>query len=280
MSASPRRPSSREHSRRRDTSQPSPTFARFRPTLESRLVPAYRPLGTLVCAYAQGSLVEGLADAGDIDVVLAWEDGVPAPSRRPPPGLADASPEPIVYHVASAFVVDRVWTAGQQLDVKHMTRAELDSWAEAVETGEGRAGYPMPVIGIHGLVNGVVLADDQGHAARLISRLMHVPVRFRRAAALSDEAVAGNLQELSGCVRRGDQLLFHSLAVEAVRAAFIAWFATRDMYWPHEKRLGQRLRRLGHGDLAALEEQFWTEQGLASQLAILRQLLERLSDGR
>ena len=45
---------------------------------EERLVPAYAGAGGLDFAYAQGSLVEGLAEVADVDLVLVWED-----RRRP-----------------------------------------------------------------------------------------------------------------------------------------------------------------------------------------------------
>ena len=57
---------------------PSQSFLRIRETLDQRLVPAYATAGSLAFAFAQGSLVEGLAEIADQDLVLAWDD-------RPPP---------------------------------------------------------------------------------------------------------------------------------------------------------------------------------------------------
>jgi hypothetical protein len=47
---------------------PSQAFLCIRKTLEERLVSAYASLGDLAFAYAQGSLVDGLAEVAD----LAW----------------------------------------------------------------------------------------------------------------------------------------------------------------------------------------------------------------
>ena len=69
----------------------------------------------------------------------------------------------------------------------------------------------------------------------------------------------------------------HSLAVEAIRAGLIAWFAAGDRYWPHEKRLSQRLQLLGHPDLAELERRAWLGETLAVRLAAIRELLARLN---
>jgi hypothetical protein len=253
-------------------------FEVFEPWIRLDLVRRYQALGALVCAYAQGSLVERLAREGDIDVVLVWRDDLPVRPERPPSGLADPEPQPLVFDHEPSFVVDRFWHAGQQFDVKHIVRAEVDSWVEAVEAGEGRSGYPMPVVGIHGLVNGVVLADSGGYAAGIRERMRHVPAPFRRAAWLSGEAAEAFLQELRRCVDRGDYLLFHSLAVEAIRAAFIGWFAARDLYWPHEKRLSERLALAGYPDLAELERAVWSKDGLAARLEAIDALLSRLRD--
>jgi hypothetical protein len=238
---------------------------------------AIKRWGDLAYAYAQGSLVEGLATDADIDVVLVWEGQLPERSRRPPAGLADLDPAPAVFHQEPSFVVDRVWRAGQQFDVKHITRREIDGWADAVEAGEGRSGYPMPAIGIHGLLAGIVLADESGYAAAIRSRVASVPAAFRRAARMQAETASAYLQELEWCVERGDHLLFHSLAVDAIRAGFIAWFAAGDRSWPHEKRLSQRLQLLGHPDLAELERRAWLGKTLAARLAAIRELLARLN---
>jgi Domain of unknown function (DUF4037) len=253
----------------------SPAFERSEGWLRSDLVGSYQALGDLVCAYARGSLVEGFTNDADIDVVLVWAKQLPESSRRPPPGLADLDQAPVIFD-EPGFVIDRIWRAGQQFDVKHTTRREVDGWIDAVEAGNGRSGYPMPVIEIHGLTAGVVLADEQGYAAAIRDRLAHVPAAFRQAARMSDEALGAYLQELERCAERGDDLLFHSLAVDAVRSAFIGWFANNDRYWPHEKRLLERLKLLGQRDLVELERRVWIEDTLAARLAAMRELLARL----
>jgi hypothetical protein len=139
-----------------------------------------------------------------------------------------------------------------------------------VEAGEGRSGYPMPAIGIHGLLAGIVLADENGYAAAVRSRVASVPAAFRRAARMQAETASAYLQELERCVERGDHLLFHSLAVDAIRAGFIASFAAGDRYWPPEKRLSQRLQLLGHPDLAELERRAWLGETLGREFVLRR----------
>lgn len=243
----------------------------MRPLLEERLVPAYRALDWLVSAYAQGSLVEGLSEDADLDLVLVWREEVPRGASRPPAGLADASPPTSVYGQVG-FVLDRFWLSGQQIDAKHVTVAEVESWAAAVEAGGGTHGYPMPVVSVYGLVNGVILADDSKYLDVMRRRLAVVPGPLRQAS-LAAARDASYLSELEACARRGDTLLFHSLLVEYLRALFIAWFAMNGRYWPHEKRLGDRLRLAGRDDLALLEQSVWLEgRDLSQRLDGVRQL--------
>ncbi len=73
-----------------------------------------------------------------------------------------------------------------------------------------------------------------------------------------------------------DGLLFHSRAVEYLRALFIAWLAANDVYWPHEKRLDVRLRLMRRDDQAALEEDVWAGKDLNVRLSAIDRLGERL----
>ena len=193
-----------------------------------------------------------------------------------PPRLADPSPEPAAFDEVG-FVLDRFWFNGQQVDVKHVTTEEVEAWADAVEAGEGRHGYPMPVVAVHGLVTAIVLSDDKDLAAQLRGRFQHVPAAFRdRATGAAVQAQNSYPDELAAAAERGDGLLFHTLAAEYLRALFVAWFAANDAYWPHEKRLDARLRLMRRDDLAALEEDVWAGQDLKARLIAVNRLAERL----
>jgi hypothetical protein len=249
---------------------------RIRETLKERLVPAYASSGGVSFAYAQGSLVEGLAEVADLDLVLVWEDGPPSKEHRLPEHLADPAPAPTAFDQVG-FVLDRFWLEGQQIDVKHVSTAEVEAWAEAVEAGEGRRGYPMPVVSVHGLLEGIVLLDQTGVAADLRDRLRSVPPAFRdRTARDAAQARGSYPDELAAAAKRADPLLFHSMAAEYLRTLFIAWFAANEAYWPHEKRLGARLRLMRRDDLAALEEDVWLGKDLYARLIAVNLLSERL----
>jgi hypothetical protein len=137
----------------------------------------------------------------------------------------------------------------------------------------------MPVVSVHGPVSGIVLSDPPGLAAEVRGRLRKVPLAFRERAA-NDAARARNSypDDFAVAAVRGDGLLFHTMAAEYLRALFIAWFAANGACWPHEKRLGIRLRLMRRGDLAALEEDVWAAQDLNARLIAIDHLSElRLS---
>jgi hypothetical protein len=207
---------------------------------------------------------------------LVWEGDPPPTSVRPAAGLADEDPAPAVFDRPD-FNIDRFWRDGQQFDVKHMARSELDTWVELVEAGNGREGYPTPAIGLHGLVSGIVLLDERGYLEAVKDRIGRVPPAFVHGAQMSSETRDNYLTELARCADRGDYLLFHRLAADAIREAFIGWFAAHGRYWPLEKRLTVRLQLAGRADLADLERRVWTESTLHQRLAAVEQLLAALA---
>jgi hypothetical protein len=252
-------------------------FGKFERWLRTELVVGYRPLGALLACFAQGSIVEGLASDADIDVVLVWDGDPPDSSVRPAEGLADEDPAPTVFDQPD-FNVDRFWHDGQQFDVKHMPRLELETWVELIESGRGWDGYPTPVVGIHGLLSGVVLVDPDCYLGAVRDRVGRLPQAFVRNTQMSTGTLTGLFTELERCADRGDYLLFHRLAADAIRAGFIGWFAAQGRYWPLEKRLTTRLQLAGRGDLADLEQRAWTEPTLHQRLAAIRQLFTALTE--
>ncbi len=144
-------------------------YLAIRPLLLERVVPAFASLGGMAFAYAQGSLVEGLATEADLDLVLVWDDRPPGPSERAGLALADPLPPP-EQHDQPGFILDRFWAGGQQIDAKHVSRDELSDWVEQVQRGEGTTGYPMPVIALAGLLAAEVLADPRDECRALRER--------------------------------------------------------------------------------------------------------------
>ena len=83
------------------------------------------------------------------------------------------------------------------------------------------------------------------------------------------------LDQLEACVARNDGLLFHSMAADLMRRAYIAWFARQGRYWPHEKRLQTRLVHLDRADLAEGDAAIWSAT-LPDAISALRRQLDVL----
>lgn len=255
---------------------PSLAYRRCEKRLRGEVAVWYSERGDVVGCYAFGSLVEGWTETADLDVSVVWGDGPPPARERLPVPIADGEPSALSID-EPGFVVDRFFLDGQQVDVHHHTVAELDHWVAEISTGRGDTGYPMPVIGLHALMSGIILADD-GRIGVFRTAFADVPTAFISATAARERSGRDSyLDELDRCVDRHDGLLFHSLAVEALHRGFIAWFARHNWYWPHEKRLGQRLTVLGSPDLAALEGQVWGAATLRDKRLLIEELLSALS---
>jgi GrpB-like predicted nucleotidyltransferase (UPF0157 family) len=248
--------------------------------LRETVDPHYDALGSVDAVYVQGSLVECLADVADLDVVVVRSGPPPASAARDPSSIADAAPPPTTFD-QQGFVLDRFFVDGQQFDVKHVACAELDEWVTAVEDAGPAAtsGYPMPAIAVHGLVEGVVLRDTAGVLAAARTRASAALASFAAAARRRvEDAWPSHRDELTASAARGDGLLFHEVAVPIVRLLFIAWFASQGRWWPHEKRLSERLRRAGRHDLADAEAAVWaaaTLEGAARAVQRLAGLVNR-----
>lgn len=222
------------------------------------VVDAYRPLGSLSFAYAQGSLVEGLATQADFDLVLVWTTSAPAHNIRVPVTIADPQPLPESFD-ERGFNLDRFYVDGQQIDAKHVTMDDVEGWWSAVSAGGGAAGYPMPAIALHGLTSGMIVFDPANVGAELVARCSTVPTAFVDGAwRRAQEAAPLFLDELQRSVDREDALLFHDHLVQVARLLLIAWYAKQGLWWPHEKRLARRLRQMGSDDLAGIEATLWT----------------------
>lgn len=252
---------------------PSPAYERVEHRLRGEVLAHYGTLGDVAFAFAAGSLIEGLADEADLDLTIVWRDGPPTAEGRLPITI-DSVPPPSTFEQAN-FNLDRFFIDGQQVDAKHVDHGTFERWVHEVEHGGGTSGYPMPIIVMHALTSGIVLHDQHGVAGQYVARLTPVPSALAARSADRWAAARASFEaELTHCVRRRDGLLFHALAVDALQSAFIAWFARRGRFWPHEKRLSQRLRDLGYEHLADLEARVWR----ADELEVAHRALVELFD--
>jgi hypothetical protein len=247
-------------------------FEAFRPFLANQLATAYAQLGSIAFVYCQGSMVENLSKSSDIDIVCVWTDAVPDEACRPPPGIADASPDPVVNDHQESFSA-----SGQEFDVNHVRQSDWDGWVQELEQGSGCSGYPMPVIAAHGLPSGILLLDPLGAGFKLQTRLANFPQALRiEAPRRARSLLPGYLLVLDRCVEESDGLLFHSELAAVARLSWIGWFSARQHYWPLEKRLGLRLQLMGRQDLANMEAKVWSAPDLLSRFIAFRELTQVL----
>lgn len=258
----------------------SDAFRRVQPLVIGSVIPAYCAVGPVAFAYAQGSLVEGLADDADLDLVVVWDEEPPPSEARLPLSIAAARPGPVSFDEPH-FRLDRFFIDGQQVDTKHVSLDEVEGWRAQVERGGGTSGYPMPAIALHGLTSGVLLFDVGGVGAAHRLAAETVPEAYRTAVQARARASLDDfVEELDRCAHREDGMLFHDQLVALARMLFIAWFAQGGRWWPHEKRLGERLRRVGEARLAAIESDLWRGT-LFDRTEAVRQLAsEVLDEGR
>src|SRR5438874_599184 len=99
-------------------------------------MPRYQDRGSVALAYACGSRAMGLTEDSDLDVTVVWRDVPPAAEPGLLADLVDASPQP-VYFDLPGFRLDRVWLAGEQVDVIHRHVSDVENWWSAVTSGAG-----------------------------------------------------------------------------------------------------------------------------------------------
>src|SRR5918995_1875826 len=88
----------------------SPRYRAHDAFLRETLIPAYAEVGPLAFAYSQGSMVEGLSNASDIDTVCVWLSTIPETQLRLPKGIANLDSPPRRFDRQETF-----WARGQDL---------------------------------------------------------------------------------------------------------------------------------------------------------------------
>lgn len=219
--------------------------------LADELVQAIPDRDAIAFAYGQGSAFTQFARPSDIDLVVVWP-AIPARDRR-------IGTEADKQFEGADFALDKLCTP--QVDVMHLSLASFTSWCESVEQGHGWRDetWPQPLHVIAGFVQGQLLRDETGEAARWLDRL-RVPAEPFVTTVLASLAAELDdyLTELRACARRGDHWLFGRLIDRLVRHCYIAWVGAEGHYCPFPKHLHEWIHRLTlDPHLAALEATIW-----------------------
>ena len=227
----------------------------------AKIVPAYQRGGALAFVYGEGSVVNGFTTESDLDLVLVWDLDEPPPPLHRPVHIVNEGAAAVEQYHQPGFWLDRCWVDGQQVDIHHVPRPLLEGWIDDVLAGGGweHHAYPLPLYALAGFAYGVLLHDERGEGADAYARLSPFPAALTdRSHRLLSEQLAGYLDDLSACIRRGDGWLFHELLCAGLKLIFVTWFAAHHRYCPHHKWLRRWIERLGLDPaMADLERQLW-----------------------
>src|SRR5437588_2687500 len=190
-------------------------------------VDRYRPAGSPVLAWAQGSLARGLTTSTDLDLVLVWATAIPTDAQRTAWHYSDGT-----------FHLDRTEIKGRKVEVAHRTRSDLDQFVDAIERGDLRhVGVLEPLPSASAILHGELLGGDLAVWQSLRSRLDPLPPATRsgllRRAANNR---AYQLDAITTSLRRDDwYALEHQLLNVLHDQVLPAVFARVGAYYPGRK---------------------------------------------
>jgi hypothetical protein len=194
-------------------------------------------LGDVACAWGQGSVVSGFAESGDIDVVVAWRDTVPAREqvlRR----FHDSTEVELSYVHRPPWHLDRVFCGAEELNFAHHQLGLVEHWIRRPATDPRQLAWDLNNMGfLNGILHGVPL-EGEALVGDWMSELRSLPTEFvAEAREKLQSRCAGAVEELRKAARRQDRLVYFHLLVEVVRDAMIHAFAAAGSWYPSDKWL-------------------------------------------
>jgi hypothetical protein len=235
----------------------------------ARLVDHYGRTATdhLCWMYGQGSVIAGLSEDSDLDLILVWDTDLPSAPTLP--GQSN-----LTEHARLA--VEQSHVDGYDVDVMHVRRSTFENWMSDLERGDGWTGsaWPLPIYVAAGLAESELLLDPTGlgtehrsrvqiPAARLVAK-----VRHRLEATLP-----GYVKELDRASERQNRWLHAHLAVELHKLIYTAWFLVERHYPPFPKYLSQWFERFDMDpEVRRLETVYWAAHDPAEETAALASL--------
>ena len=202
--------------------------------------------------YGQGSVITGLSEDSDLDLILVWEEDVPSA-----PTLPDATATS-----QGELLLEQSRLDGYDIDLMHIPRLTFDGWLSELEQGEGWSdtAWPSPIYVAAGLAEAKLLLDPTGHGAAERSRVQ-VPAAalVARVRNQLEAAAPGFIKELRSAAEKEHRWLHASLAVQLHKLTYTAWFLVEGHYPPFPKYLPQWCERYGmNSHVRSLEAAYWT----------------------
>lgn len=232
-----------------------------------QLADRYRRTEDLCWMYGQGSVIAGLTDDSDLDLILVWDDDSPTAATLPPQST-------LSKHGQLALEHGRV--DGYDVDLMHVPRRTFDGWISELEQGGGWSGtaWPLPIHVAAGLAESKLLLDPTGLGAELRARVQTpaeaLVANVRRHL---DTAAPGFIKESYRAAERDNRWLHASLAVDLHKLIYTAWFLGEGHYPPFPKYLPQWYDRFGMSpEIRHLESTYWAATDPAAATAVLESL--------
>ncbi|MEU4294160.1 hypothetical protein AB0E63_38575 [Kribbella sp. NPDC026596] len=217
--------------------------------------------------YGQGSVITGLADESDLDLILIWNTDVPSAPTLP--GQSNVT-------VHGRLALEQSNVDGYDVDLMHVPRRTFENWISELERGDGWAGaaWPLPVYVAAGLAESELLLDQTGVGTEYRSRVQ-IPAAplVAKVRHQLEIAVPGFIKELSRAADRDNRWLHADLAVQLHKLVYTAWFLFEGHYPPFPKYLPQWYERFGMDrEIQRLEATFWAARDPAESTAALESL--------
>lgn len=234
-----------------------------------RLVDHFRRADTdnLSWMYGQGSVITGLTDDSDLDLILIWDKDVPTASTLP--GQSRLTPQ-------GRLALEQAHLDSNDVDLMHVPRHTFENWMSELEQGDGWAGtaWPLPIYVAAGLAESKLLLDPTGlgteHRSRVQTPAAQLVTKVRRQL----EATApGFVKELRRAAERDNRWLHANLAVQLHKLIYTAWFLFEGHYPPFPKYLPQWYERFGmDSEIQGLEATYWATRDPAEGTAAVESL--------
>ncbi|MEU4192703.1 hypothetical protein AB0E69_12435 [Kribbella sp. NPDC026611] len=218
--------------------------------------------------YGQGSVITGLADDSDLDLILVWDEGVPRE-----PTLEQQSK--LTAH--GELALKRSELGGYAVDLMHVPKRVLDGWLDELEQGNGYTGnaWPLPVYVAAGLAESKLLVDPTGLGEQYRERVRTpAPAVVDGVRRQLETATPTYLKELDRASACDNRWLHANLSVELHKLTYMAWFLAEGHYPPFPKYLSQWYERFGMDrSIRDLEGAYWTITDPGEATGVLQALV-------
>jgi hypothetical protein len=213
--------------------------------------------------HGQGSVITGLSEDSDLDLILVWERDVPSTSTLP--GAT------VTSH--GELLLEQARLDGYDVDLMHIPRLTFEGWLRELEQGEGWSdtAWPSPIYVAAGLAEGKLLLDPTGHGAAERSRVQVPPAALvARVRDQLEAAAPGFVKEMRSAADKDHHWLHASLAVQLHKLIYTTWFLVEGHYPPFPKYLPQWYERFDmNSHVRSLEVAYWTASDQTTALEAL-----------